>query len=187
MNVLRHSHGLRPNAAFAPVMFLIGSIAIAGVLLVVSGTLNARADTNGPVTQSYLNEGCGIDFSSTVTYTKVTSPFVATVTNTRFEGRKADNGPFVYFQKWKHRQTLWREWNGSSWVTVESSSSGTYRSTGSCPGPVLDPWEFTDDKTLEGGALVQIRLKHQFCTNPFCVGSPNPIFIESEWNDHFLE
>ena len=60
--------------------------------------------------------------------------------------------------KWRHEITKYREWNGSSWITVSSYATGGWLTTGP---DSLTYHSFVRDIELEGGGLVEQRLRYK--------------------------
>ena len=135
---------------------------------------------NGPITHDELGDGHGTSHYSKVTYTKITNPFRATVTNVRIGGRHPDNGFCWDKEKWKSKYTKYRRWNGSSWQTNKTESDSSWRTSGT---PNLAYFNLGDNVYLATGALVQNELSYTF--NNWCLAETRTF---SGWrHNHYLE
>ena len=111
-----------------------GVAVLAAVLSLLIFSAVAWALSDGPITSDPIGDGKGTAHSSTVYYTKQSSPFIAWVDRVYYGGRK----PSTTFLleccgQWRRNNTVYREWNGSSWVTAVSFGSSSWRATGN-PG-----------------------------------------------------
>ena len=156
-------------------------VVLVALLVVLASSTVAWALSNGPETSS-LNDGYGTSHSSTVYYDKETNPFVAEVDRVYYGGRKRDTDFGECCAIWTRYHTLYREWNGSSWVTVQSFGAGAWQSTGP---ESLSWWNLHNDVTLEGGALVQQRLEYEY----HIVGPDGTVEIKwtGPYHNHYLE
>lgn len=137
--------------------------------------------TNGPNNTTDFYDLDGITHSSTVHYTRQLSPFIAWVDKIYYGGRKPGGlSPFGCCGEWARDSTQYKEWNGSSWVTVVSFGASSWRDTGT---PGLAYWNLNDDVTLEGGALAKHRLKYRYFVNATMTYNN----VTGSYHNHFLE
>ncbi len=121
----------------------------------VAWALSRRADNLG----SYRRRKRHCAFQYCFTTQNSHPTFIAWVDRVYYGGRK----PSTTFLleccgQWRRNNTVYREWNGSSWVTAVSFGSSSWRATGN---PGLAYWNVNNDVTLEGGALVKNRLRYK--------------------------
>ena len=125
-----------------------------------------------------------ISHASTVYYTRQLVPFIAWVDRV-YHGRRPEDlssDPLECCGEWRRDKTEYKRWTGSSWKTVTTVGSGTYRVTGS-PGN-LSYYNLNNDVTLTGGAYVRQHLRYRNTVTFPVLGTYN---FPGGWNTHFLE
>ena len=158
-----------------------GAAVLAAVLSLLIFSTVAWALSNGPKTSDPIGDGNGTAHSSTVYYTKQSSPFIACVDRVYYGGRKPSTGSTECCAQWRREGTVYMKWNGSSWVTAVSFGSSSWRITGN---PGLAYWNVNNDVTLEGGALVRNRLRYRKSFTPQPQGW---IAYSGPYHNHYLE
>ena len=165
-------------------LLFLSLLALAMFLILYSSPPNkvfaATWESNGAITSDDIGDGYGDSISSKVWYWKEASPFEADVDYVYYGGRRPDEGACSAAEEWRHEDTEYKEWSGSSWDLVESFGASSWRASAT---PSLVYYDFEDNVLLEGGGLVKQRLSYRYFES--CLF--DIVDFTGQWHNHFLE
>ena len=151
--------------------------------------------SNGPVSNVKGNEPeCGdypeppneVTHKSKVYYDYSADPHRFTVRQVDYWGRVPDSDFWIQ-ERYRHEQTLYKEWTGSTWETVMNIAPSSWRNEGSRCNNLGDKHSIGYTVELDGGGLVKQRLKYKYECGPNNDGCQEPISWYGWWNYHWLQ
>lgn len=129
-----------------------------------------------------FNDGNGVTHASKVRYNRTLNPWEGTVYWVNYGGRYNASG-CVTNTRWRNNGVEYKEWDGSRWVLVQSSSAGSWLHTGNNPGLAYDSHYQTVD--LDGGGLVIHKIRYKWYK--WCLPQGIDINIPGLQHEHYLE
>ena len=181
-------HIFRGTVLIGCLLLLVG----AGAMAWVQSSPGQYSD--GPVANYKGNESeCGtsppanVTHKSKVYYDYSADPHWFWVRQVDYWGRSPDREIWIS-EKYRHNQTLYKEWDGDSWVTVLNIAPSSWRTEGSRCNNLGSKHSIGNDVFLDNGGLVKQRLEYQYsCPIPNVEGCDSPFKWTGHWNYHWLQ